>query len=123
MALLTDSAVPGAYPKPHHRHPTPFRRHLPRAYRRLRQLDDRQLELWRLATLAARLAEDIAEDRDDLVVRYRQGARRASPIDLLPGIGRPEDIVVAALVLRRVARRPGPRWPARTGPRTTTGSG
>jgi aminoglycoside phosphotransferase (APT) family kinase protein len=69
--LLTGSVVPDAYPWLQRVLIAALRRRFAgtylRTYRRLRPLDDRQLELWRLPLLAARLAEGIEAERASLL--------------------------------------------------------
>jgi aminoglycoside phosphotransferase (APT) family kinase protein len=71
LFLLTESAVPDAYPRWQRAAIEALRRRFAatylRRYRRLHRVDERQLDLWRLPVLAARLGEDIGAEADRLV--------------------------------------------------------
>jgi aminoglycoside phosphotransferase (APT) family kinase protein len=90
--LLGGSAVPGVYPRIQRALIVALRRRFAwtylRIYRRLRGVDEHQLELWRLPVLAARLSEGIDAERAPLLVsidaelaesRTRQTPRRRRP--------------------------------------------
>ncbi len=73
MFLLNRSAVPSAYPRLQRALIETLRRRFARTYlrtyRRLRRMDEHQLELWRLPVLAARLGEGIDAERAPLLIR------------------------------------------------------
>jgi aminoglycoside phosphotransferase (APT) family kinase protein len=71
--LLVGSALPGEYPRVQRPLIVALRRRFAlmylRNYRRLRGVDEHQLDLWRLPVLAARLSEGIDAERAPLLVR------------------------------------------------------
>ena len=74
LYLLTNAAVPVELPRLQRALIDAVRRRFAgtylRLYRRARRVDDEQLALWRLPVLAARLAEDIDAERDDLLALF-----------------------------------------------------
>jgi hypothetical protein len=80
--LLFESVVPDAYPRIQRLLIEALRRRFARtylrAYRRLRQVDDHQIALWRLPTLALRLSEGIEAERVRVLAAIDAERDRAS---------------------------------------------
>ena len=73
LFLLTGGTIPDAFPRFQRALITVLRRRFAqvylRTYRRLHGVDERQLQLWRLPVLAARLGENVEGERDGLLAR------------------------------------------------------